>query len=492
MWHTYFAPRAIAEALEILARYGADCRLIAGGTDLILELERGVRKQEILVDISRIPELADIVYSDETLDLGANVTHNQVVGSAEAVAHAFPLARACGQVGAPQIRNRGTVAGNCVTASPANDTITPLWAMDATFTLASRDRGERTLSCAEFFRGVRRTALQPDEMLVRITVPALKPTERGTFLKLGLRQAQAISVVNVAAVVAFDEGRRTNDERRTTNASRITHHASRVHIALGSVAPTIIRASEAEIFLAGKELTDEVIAHAAELTAAAARPISDIRGSAEYRRDMVRVLTARALRQLRDGAERADWPERPVLLQGSGTRDQGSGVRRQGGTICGLPEAINLTLNGKPVALYNARGKTLLRALREDAGVTGTKEGCAEGECGACTVWLDSVAVMSCLVPAERAEGCEVVTVEGLSRPDGALSPLQQALIDAAAVQCGYCTPGILMSAANLLEEFPHPTADQVKQALTGNLCRCTGYYKILEAIERVASYSAS
>jgi len=486
MWHTYFAPHTVAEALDILARHGADCRLIAGGTDLILELERGIRKQEILVDISRIGELEHIEPSNGHLRIGANVTHNQVVDSAEAVAHAFPLARACWQVGAPQIRNRGTVAGNCVTASPANDTITPLWAMDATFTLASRARGERTLTCAEFFQGVRKTALQPDEMLVRITVPALKPTERGTFLKLGLRQAQAISVVNVAVVLEVGGWR-----LEVSPTSNLQPPIVRARIALGSAAPTIVRASDAEAFLAGKELTDEVIAAAAGLAATAARPISDIRGSAAYRRDMVRVLTARALRQLRDGAEREGWPERPVLLHGRGdkvTRWQGDKVTES----VVSPHDVSLTLNGRPITLHGVRGKTLLRALREDAGLTGTKEGCAEGECGACTVWLDGVAVMSCLVPAERAEGCEVVTVEGLSRPDGALSPLQQAFIEAAAVQCGYCTPGILMSAANLLEECPQPTADQVKQALTGNLCRCTGYYKILEAVERTISGQAT
>jgi xanthine dehydrogenase iron-sulfur cluster and FAD-binding subunit A len=486
MWHTYHTPRTVGEALELLAHYASDCRLIAGGTDLILEIERGARKQEILVDLSRIPELAGIARTDGTLHLGANVTHNQVVASVEAVAQAFPLARASWLVGAPQIRNRGTVAGNCVTASPANDTITPLWAMDATFTLASRDRGERTLTCAEFFRGVRKTALQPDEMLVRINVPALKPTERGTFLKLGLRQAQAISVVNVAAVVEFA------DEKQATSDQRNTQYAVGARIALGSVAPTIVRAAEAEAYLAGKALTDEVILHAAELTTAAARPISDIRGSAEYRRDMVRVLTERALRQLRDGTERAGWPKEPVLLWGPGDK----ATRWQGDNTTGITvspchrvtvsgRAISLLLNGKPITLHNTHGKTLLRALREDAGLTGTKEGCAEGECGACTVWLDGMAVMSCLVPAERAEGCEVVTVEGLAPEAGQLHPIQQAFIEAGAVQCGYCTPGILMSAANLLEEFPQPTTDQVKQALTGNLCRCTGYYKILEAVER-------
>lgn len=510
MWHTYYAPATVSEALDLLDRHGDACRLIAGGSDLILDLERGVRRQEILVDISRVTGLGGLTVANTdsdankdgrpgTLTLGANVTHNQVVANADAVAHAFPLARACWLVGAPQIRNRGTVAGNLVTASPANDTITPLWAMDATVTLASAARGKRTLSFEQFFLGVRRTALQPNEMLVRINVPTLKRSERGTFLKLGLRQAQAISLINVAAVLDFGDH---------VPAGRFPGALSHARIALGAVAPTIVRASEAESYLAGKVLTDDVIDEAAELAAKAARPISDVRAGADYRRDMVRVYTARALRELRDGTERAGWPEQPVLLWGA---------RRGGGTPPDPPAAsprrldpawlpgrgevvspptpqdgITFTLNGEPVTLYGAHGKTLLRALREDAGLTGTKEGCAEGECGACTVWLDGLAVMSCLAPAERAAGCEVVTVEGLGTarrggvsPPSLLHPLQQAFIDAGAVQCGYCTPGILMSAANLMEEVERPTLTQVKEALTGNLCRCTGYYKILEAVEK-------
>jgi len=145
-------------------------------------------------------------------------------------------------------------------------------------------------------------------------------------------------------------------------------------------------------------------------------------------------------------------------------------------------QTLTMILNGEEVAVQVQPSAMLVEVLRDQLELMGTKVACGEGECGACTVLLDGKAVASCLVPALKVQGREVMTVEGLA-PLGELHPLQKAFVEHGAVQCGYCTPGMLMSAKALLNHNPHPTEDEIRLAISGNLCRCTGYAKIVEAI---------
>ncbi len=149
---------------------------------------------------------------------------------------------------------------------------------------------------------------------------------------------------------------------------------------------------------------------------------------------------------------------------------------------------VSMTVNGERVEAAFEPHKTLLEVLREDLALTGTKHGCELGECGTCAVLVDGKPVLSCLVLGLECEGRRVETVEGMAGPDG-LHPLQKAFADLGAAQCGYCTPGFLLTAKALLEENPKPTLDEIKQALAGNLCRCTGYVKIFEAVELAAAW---
>jgi len=472
MWHHYLQPTCLEAALALLAQYRGAARIVAGGTDIMVELSRGQRPTSTLIDITAIPGLQSISVADDRIRLGALTTHNDVIASPLCRERALPLVQACWEVGAPQLRTRGTVAGNLITASPANDTITPLIALDAEVVLTSQS-GERVMPLADFYLGVRRTVLADDELLREIRFPALSNQQRGLFLKLGLRRAQAISVIDAALVLTFD-GETVIDAR----------------IALGSLAPTITRATEAESFLIGKRLDAATCRAAARLARDAASPIDDVRSSAHYRLATLENLLTAALQQLADGQISGDPLPPPVLLETNHASpvSRGTAPRPFAGTI-------ETVINGQPRSLPDAFQKTLLNALREDAGLTGTKEGCAEGECGACTVWLNGQAVMSCLVPAAQAHNATVTTIEGLAtssdqpRPDG-LHPLQRAFIESGAVQCGFCIPGMLMAGAKLLDEQRQPDLAAIRVALSGNLCRCTGYRKIFQAVADAATMS--
>ncbi len=400
-----------------------------------------------------------ILDEDNTIHLGPLVTHNHCVASKLIKERALPLAEAAWEVGSPQIRNRGTIAGNLATASPANDTISPLIALNAILTLRSKNR-TRQVFLKDFYTGVRKTVLEANEMIIDIAFPAMENNQKGSFIKFALRKSQAISLVNVTTIVTLKED--------------VIQEAV---ITLGAVAPTIIHATDAEEYLHGKQLSEDVILTAAKLAQKAGRPISDVRGSNSYRHTMIKVVTKRSLNQIRNGISKI--PDEPVLLANPNHKNKFVKMSEHSKN-----KEIVTTINGKTYHLQNAGDKSLLRLIREDAGLIGTKEGCAEGECGACTVILDDKAVMSCMVPAERAHNAVITTVEGYSKEDE-IHPVQQAFIEEGAVQCGYCTPGFIMSAVKLLEEKPTPTQLEIKQAISGNLCRCTGYFKIISAIEK-------
>lgn len=461
MWQNYHIPASLDEALNALNGNTGNTRVISGGTDLMLEMERGQRKSiDTLVDISRLMELQQISHEADVIVVGAGVTHNQLAASPLIQQYALPLALAAWNVGSPQIRNRGTIAGNLVTGSPANDTITPLFALNATLVCAS-SRGARSIPITEFYTGVRKTILAPDELVTAIHFKAMRKDQKGTFIKFALRRAQAISVLNVAVIL-------------TLNGDTIEKAA----VTLGAVAPTIIHAVQAEHWLRGKKIS-EPMADLVAITSQDTRPIGDIRGSAAYRAKVTGVICRRAVEAIRDGQERMQLPESPVTLAGK------PGNKNNPKQVAGNVERmITATVNGKRTVLQKGSHHSLHQMLRDNALLTGIKEGCGEGECGACTIHLDGAAVMSCLVPAERAMGAEIVTIEGIARGEE-LHPLQQAFIDEGAVQCGYCTPGFIMSAVKLLEEKEKPDRETIRQAITGNLCRCTGYYKIITAIEK-------
>jgi carbon-monoxide dehydrogenase medium subunit len=457
----YVAATSLDHALAVLAEHD-DVRIVAGGTDLLLEVHRGARTGVgTLLDISRLAHLRSITPGDGVLHLGAGVTHHDLLADAAAVAAVLPLAQACAEIGSPALRNRATVAGNIVTASPANDTISALVALGASVRLQSL-RGERMVPVEQFITGFRTVDLAADEMVVGVDVPTLGAIGRGLYAKVGNRSQQAISVVHAAVVVHV-----------AADGTTVTH----ARVAMGSVAATIVRLLEVEAQLLSGGLTADSIAAAAALASQSVHPISDVRATADYRSDIVPVVVQRMLTALRDGRSLPPPATAPQLR---------TPQRTAAAPAAGDADAVQVSVNGRHVQAPH-HGLTLLDWLRDEAGATGTKEGCAEGECGACTVLMDGEAVLSCLVPAARADATDVVTVEGLAT-DGELSPVQQAYVECGGVQCGYCTPGFLVASTALLAECPQPTREQVVQGLSGNLCRCTGYRGIFEAVEQAAA----
>jgi len=271
--------RDAAHAVALLAEYAPSARVLAGGTDLLVELKSASQVPRVLVDISRAAELKKIEVTEEGLIIGALVTHTEIMRSKLIREFAPALAAAAHSIGAVQTRNMGTLGGNLATCVPSMDGGPTLVALEALVTMAGPG-GRRQLPLTGFFAGPRKTVLRPDELLLEIVVPAANLGKPADFQKFGLRKGQALALVNAAASLWMDR------ERNVCIAPRI---------ALGAVAPTVMRAPAAEAYLEGRALTAETMAEAGRIAAGEARPISDFRASAAYRRDLVEVLTRRAL-----------------------------------------------------------------------------------------------------------------------------------------------------------------------------------------------------
>ena len=268
-------PRTLEEAIEILAQRPDEIRLLAGGTDILVQAKDGAVGRGALVDLTGIRELHGIEERGDHLWIGAATTHTEMMASAAIARFAPALPAACAVVGGPQIRNRGTLGGNLANASPAADTVPPLYAADAVVEVVSVS-SRREIPIDRFFTAPRRSVLTRDEIILGVRIPR-RDGVRGAFLRLGQRRAQAISKVSVAVGIAFHEGR-----------------PDWVRVALGSVAPTVVRAPRAEQILlaAGPDAFREARAMVMEEIA----PIDDLRSTREYRREMAGILLERAMR----------------------------------------------------------------------------------------------------------------------------------------------------------------------------------------------------
>ena len=279
MRFNYLEPRTIKEAVSLLIRYQGMAKVIAGGTDLLNQIRLKMIKPEYVVDIGYIPGLDYIKYDSEgQLSIGALATIRSLEMSAEIQRHHPVISQAASLIGSMAIRNVGTIGGNLCHASPSAETAPSLIGLGARVKVVGPD-GERTVELEKFFTGPGQTVLQTGELMVEIQVPPMPSDTKGVYLKHSTRGTVNPAIVGVAAIVAMD-GERCKE----------------IKLVLGAVAPTPIRAKKAEEILRGEEIDDTLIEKAAQAASDESRPITDVRASADYRKEMVKVFTRYALR----------------------------------------------------------------------------------------------------------------------------------------------------------------------------------------------------
>jgi len=429
-----------------------------------------------LIDLNGVEGLDQIAIDDQILSLGAMVRQRDVESS-PAIAERLPILReAIEQVAHPAIRNRGTVGGSLVHADPSAELPLLAIALEASFHLRSA-RANRSVAAKDFYQGYLLTDIAPDELLVGIDFP-LPPAACGWCCSEIARRHGDFAIVAVAVVLGLDRDRRIAFAR----------------VALGGVGPAPLRVDAAEAALLGERPGAELFRRAADMVAQAVDPPSDIHASSSYRRHVAGVLVRRGLSVAEsrvatrrgpgpfDSAQGGPLPreERERLRAASLTERNFSPAPAEKISIAATVNGVRRTATVEP-------RRSLVDFLRHDLGLVGTHVGCEHGVCGACTVMLDGRTVRSCLLFAAQADGAEIITIEGVGT-DEALHPLQLAFRQHHAVQCGFCTPGMILAALELLRDHADPTEEEIRVGLGGNLCMCTGYVNIVRAVRAAAN----
>ena len=283
-------PQTLDEALDALHQNDSSLKIVAGGSDVIVQLRDGIIKPDKLLNILSLKELRYIRCTDDRIHIGALTTYSDIIHNEITQEHGWVLVEAARQIGAVQLQNTATIGGNLGNASPAGDSLPPLHALDAVVVTRNKS-GRREVPIEEFFVGYRKTALRQDELIEEVYFDALVPNDRGAYVKMGLREANAISIVDVAVVL---RGRSPNNS------------FGKIRIALGAVAPTVKRARRCEQELVNKPLTTETIERASARALDDAAPIDDIRGSAEYRKAVLVSLVFQALHKAALGRVKRD------------------------------------------------------------------------------------------------------------------------------------------------------------------------------------------
>jgi carbon-monoxide dehydrogenase medium subunit len=457
----YLEASSVEEAVSWLAQYNGKARLLAGGTDLIVLMKMGRVNPAAIINISQIPGLSEItVNPDGSVHIGALVSIHALAAHPTIQAHYPALVEACMSFGSTQVEVMGTVGGNLCNGSPAADTAPVFLALCADVTLAG-PQGRRFLPLEKFFLGPGKTVLQPDEILVGISLPAVSPGSTSVFMKAS-RVSADLAKASLALVL-------------TRQGDRITE----CRVAMGSVAPTPLLLPRVAEALTGQTYNPELAAEAGRLAAESITPIDDVRSTAWFRRRIADAMLQDALQAAWERAARIIPSSLPQpTVNGHHARQQSPLVKSD------ERQEIKLHVNGHTTKVWVTPNELLLNVLRDRLQLTGTKYACGIGECSACTVQIDGSPALSCLILAVSAAGKEITTIEGLQDPvTGALDPVQEKFIEHTAFQCGYCTPGIIMTTKALLDETSHPTEEQARHYLRGNNCRCTGYASIVRAV---------